>query len=153
MFRVRSATAWLLAALGALAVSDSPTKVLGADRPALRSFTSTQFEKIERLADLPLDVRAALDLKIAPMAEAGHDWNAGCMVDSRPKRRFIYAGKSPDLWFVFFEVGGRSDYQLVLTFRRLPGGKLEREGEWAFNALPTTISELKKTVRKYGVEN
>jgi hypothetical protein len=155
MCRVKAPSfAWLPLAVGAVALSGAPIRALGAESRALSNFTSTEFDEVTRLADLPAELHAALDLKTAPMADAGGDWNSGCVVDARPGRRFIYAGKSPDLWFVFFEVGGRSHYQRVLTFRRGAGGVFEREGNWAFNALPKTISELKKTVSahvaKYG---
>lgn len=138
--------AWLMVALCTLAMSGVSGKASGAESGALRSFTSTEFEKVELLADLPADVRAALDLKAAPMAEAGGDWNHGCVVDGRPGRRFIFAGRSPDLWFVFFEVGGRGHHQRVLTFRRRTDGTLEREGNWAINRRPRTIPELKEAV-------
>jgi hypothetical protein len=115
--------------------------------PALSAFVSTDFERVERLADLPDDVRRAIHLDGVPMAEAGGDWNPGCILDERPGRRFIFAGKSPRLWFIYAEHGGRSHYQRVVTLRRNPAGILAEEGSWTLSLVVATIQELKTSVR------
>ena len=130
-----------------LFLAPTSARTAAPEHPALGAFIATEFELIGRLADLPVEVRKALDIDAYPMAESGGDWNPGCVVDGRPGRRFIFAGKSPHLWFVYFEKGGRSHYRAVVTLRRDQAGRLAKEGNWTFSLVVKTLQELKTAVQ------
>lgn len=128
-----------------LCISLQPTAALGATEKdaALRAFAATEFASVGRLADLPIEVRSALDLDARPMAETGAAWNPGCVGDARPSRRFLFAGKSPRRWFVFSESGGRAHFYELLTLRRDEAGGLVREGAWWLPRSAKNLQELK----------
>jgi hypothetical protein len=119
---------------------------------ALAAFVGTEFREVRRLADLPDEVRKALGVDAYPMAEAGADWNPGCVTTKRrPNRRFILAGQSRDLWVVLFETGARAHYCVVVTLRRAANGTFAEEGLWSTGTaiLPvTTVRGIKDAVRE-----
>jgi hypothetical protein len=81
------------------------------------------------------------------MAEVGKDWNSSCVVDGRPSRRFIFAGRAPDSWFVYFERGGRAHFFQLVTLRPGPDAKLQIEGTWGVGKLVRNLDELRQAVR------
>jgi hypothetical protein len=125
-----------------------------SEDPELTALAATTFEPVDRLDELPPAVRKGLEEAIGsePIAEAGADWNSGCIkTGSLPGRRFIFAGKSPARWVVFFESGGRGHSYRVVTLRGVAGGAFALEAEWFLPGQKvTTLAELKNSVRAAG---
>lgn len=115
---------------------------------ALVAFTSTHFEKVERLKDVPDQVRKGLAAALNgdPLADVGGAWSEGCDQDELPSRRLIFAGRSPKIWFVFFEQGGVIRHQRVISLRLQPSGMYSAEGAWDVAGAANTVQELQAVV-------
>ena len=118
----------------------------------LAAFTSTRFEKVERLMDIPEQVRHGLTaaLEGGLIADVGGAWSEGCLQEELPSRRLIFAGRSPRIWFVFFEQGGIIRQQRVISLRLQPNGMYTAEGAWDVEGAPSTIQELQAVVSAGG---
>lgn len=139
----------LLAVLAASVALSAPyTRAAAPSGQELASFVSTTFERVDRLADMPADVRKGLAsaLGARPIAEADQEWNPGCVQDELPGQRFIFAGRSSAMWFIFIERGGIARHQVLFTMRKSREGDWALASQWPVDRPANTIDELKAAV-------
>ncbi|MGC4000314.1 MAG: hypothetical protein QM767_23885 [Anaeromyxobacter sp.] len=113
----------------------------------MKAFAAARFQPLRRLADLPQDVRVAVDaaLQHEPLADAGEDWNPTCLVnEDLPGQHLLFAGGSKDLWFIYIEIGGYGLGYHVYTFRRAKG-RVILEGDWSVSADPVASIDALQT--------
>jgi hypothetical protein len=115
----------------------------------LSRFASPSYHAIERLADLPAPLAAAVaKLVDQPIAERGASWNATDVVDPGdpvPVRRFMLAAVSKTRLVVVYEHGGIARHQHVLVFDNPEAPKLRGS---AFIGAPANVEELKKMLSR-----
>jgi hypothetical protein len=133
-------------------VYTTPLKpVKPSSNPYLLRFMSAQFQLVYRTARIdPVVmriVRQPFDADFR-MAEPGERVQFGDVVEpgNLPRRRFVLAGHTPDLWFVVYFEGGFAPMNKFVLFSR-------EKGEWrvAFAGdlprRPTTLDQIRRSIR------
>ena len=79
---------------------------------AVLATSPVEFEEVNSWRNVPTEIRNTL----GEMADAGEAFNATDVVDGKPARRFLAAGRSGPAWIVAFEQGGRGYNVQVFQF-------------------------------------
>lgn len=79
------------------------------------------------------------------VADVDEEWNPSCLIDATPSNHFLFAGRSPELWFVFFEQGGVAVTRTLITVRRLRDGTYALEGRWSVDGAPLDVASLQQS--------
>jgi hypothetical protein len=131
----------LLAAALALALA-SPA--------ASPEFAGAQFERVDHLRNLPPFMSAALKATLHGEAiantDAPFDSTHALSGDGRPQRRFIFAGRSANTWFVYYEHGGRGNHRHILVFTA-NGERAHLRENLVLTARPESVQALQEAVR------
>jgi len=111
-------------AVAALLCSASAGRATAAEQPGDPDFTCTPAhpaKMYDTLKALPAEIRKYLTDKFGPMAERGGDFNpTDVIMKPAPSRRFIRAGKTDGLWFVWYEQGGIAYWKQIVVFKDTP---------------------------------
>jgi len=109
--------------------------------------------RVDRVEAIPASVMDAYS-KLFPvsrndalgLANPGESWQCCCSLsrDGPPRRRLIFAGGSPTLWFLYFEEGGLAvDYHFI-TFALDSPGQAEPLESLAFQEWPQSLGDVKR---------
>ena len=131
----------LIAAVLALAVEAAA---------ASPEFSGAQFERIGSLQSLPTFMSAALKATLhgEAVADAGAPYDATDVLsgDGRPRRRLVFAGRGANMWFVYYEHGGRGYHRHVVVFA-VAGERARLRQSLVLTERPETVQALQEAVR------
>ena len=103
------------------------------------------------LENLPAEVNSLLGRGpdgLDGIADRNGKFNVTDVVDNRlPMRRFVLAGFNDSCALVAVERGGRGHWFEVFAFERT-NGKWHVEQRWSVDAMPDSLQELRRRVRK-----
>jgi len=124
LFRFAIAAAVLIspAGFGQATSSDAAIQKFTPGNSAYaRRIVNEQFTLVDDLKKVDPDVRAAFHAKVQPeyIANHGERFNATDVVtEDLPARRFILAGSSGGLWFIWYEHGGIAYHHDLVVFSK-----------------------------------
>jgi hypothetical protein len=123
MTRALVVTLFAVCAIGAVA-SGSPFRFSFTPEKNVyaRRLVTEPFQIVDSMREIEPSVLAAF-YKIVPRREiaVGKEPFAATDIDEGRPRRFHFAGRGSDLWFVVYEVGGLASHHSVLVFERNGG--------------------------------
>ncbi len=113
---------------------------------ALTRFRDAHFTEVTSVDELPGVVRAQLlEGEQMQLADPGARWQATDVIPRGrrlPNRRLKLAGHADELWFVWYEAGGFSHSEILLTLVNR-GSLAFREGAWTIGMI-RTVGMLQK---------
>ena len=91
----------------------------GADNSRLERFRRLEWIPVRALSAVPANIRQEVESSLGSdggIAERGGAFNATDVVDSRPSKRFVIAGRAGADWFVCYEQGGRGHHLVLAAY-------------------------------------
>jgi hypothetical protein len=130
------------------------TKKPESTNETITKFLSTDYQVVYKTEEIPKNVQNILlkrfserELINPNLANPNEEFNATDFIEDPniPRRRLVFAGLSPDSWFVCYEHGGRGKHCHLVIFS-VKENRVQLNFNGTFFYKPADVTELKQWV-------